>query len=345
MSRAVFLDRSAGEARGVVTLNGKPERLLIERDSDIACQRLSAVMTARVALIDKALATAFLQLPEGREAILPIDTKRLLVEGASLEIEITAEARRGKGAVARLIGPSSGPPRLIKPGLALEDRLALLVPSAAPIIGGDARQAADEAQDAAVATVHPLPGGGSIAIEATRALTAVDVDLGSRQGGDAPRAARQANLAAINEAARLLRLKGLSGLIVIDLAGKGHDGAAMSTEAKRAFAPDGAGVSIGPISRFGLFELAVPRTTTPIADRLLDETGALNSETVALDLLRALEREGRADPGARLVATAAPEVAAAARPHEAALTARLGPRFAIKADPALARPKYEILSR
>ena len=61
-------------------------------------------------------------------------------------------------------------------------------------------------------------GGGDIAIEPTRALTAIDVDLSDRKGGDAKRVTRQANLAALGMAARLLRLKGLGGIVVIDLA-------------------------------------------------------------------------------------------------------------------------------
>ena len=118
---------------------------------------------------------------------------------------------------------------------------------------------ADAAQDEALETIFPLPGGGSFAIEPTRALIAVDVDLGAAAGPAAKRAARAANLAALSEAARVLRLKGLGGLVVIDLAGRGHDGAALLTAAKTAFAPDNPGVAFGPISRFGTLELTVPR--------------------------------------------------------------------------------------
>jgi len=345
VSRQVFLDRSAGEARGVVTLKGKPERLLIERDGDLACQRLGAVMTARVSRIERDLSSAFLQLPEGRDAILPIKPDLGLAEGASIEIAIASEARTDKGAVARLIGPSSGPPRLIAAGPDIEARLSDLAPGLQIQTGERAREAADEAEDAAIALSHPLPGGGSVAIEPTRALVAIDVDLGARGGGDGPRALRQVNLAAIDTAARLLRLKGLGGLVVFDLAGKGHDGAALSAAARSAFAPDGTGVAIGPISRFGLFELAVPRTATPIAERLLDDSGQLSALTLALSLARAIEREGRANPGARLFARASPEVAAAAQTLQAALAERLGARFTIEPDADLVPVQYQVDAR
>lgn len=345
MSRQAFFDRSAGEVRGVVTLKGRPERLLIEREGDLACQGLGAVMTARVTRIDRGLSTAFLQLPEGRDAVLPVRPDLRLVEGAALEIVIASEARRDKGAVARLVGPSAGPPRLITPGQDLESRLANLAPGLEIQTGQRAREAADEAQDAAIAVSHPLPGGGSISIEPTRALVAIDVDLGARGGGDGPRAMRQANLAAIEAAARLIRLKGLGGLVVFDLAGKGHDGAALSATAKSAFAPDGSGVAIGPISRFGLFELALPRTATPIAERLLDESGQSSALTVALALARAIEREGRANPGAQLFAQAAPDVAVAAQSLHAALADRLGARFTIAPEADFSRLQYQVDAR
>ena len=56
---------------------------------------------------------------------------------------------------------------------------------------------AADAEAEALEIVHPLPGGGDIAIEPTRALTSIDVDLGERKGQDSKRAARHANLAAI----------------------------------------------------------------------------------------------------------------------------------------------------
>lgn len=324
--RRLYLDRSAGETRGVVTLDGLPERLLIERAAArAASERLGAASIARVARIERALGMAFLELSDGRSAMAPLGG---LVEGAFVEMEIAAEARAGKAAVAKVAGPAEGPARLVRTGPELADELVAFAPGARIEEGDAARRAADAAQEAALAVEHALPGGGSIAIESTRALTAVDVDLGARTGGDARRAARQANLAAIAAAARLLRLKGLGGLVVIDLAGKGHDGAAMSAAAKAAFAADGPEVSIGPISRFGLFELAVPRRRRPALEIL----EADRAETEALALLRALEREGRANPGARLRAAAGAAVIAAAERHAGTLTDRLGPRFTLAAE-------------
>lgn len=330
--RALFLDRSAGETRAVVTLNQLPERLLIERAGEPPAGRLGARSVARLARIERALGTAFFELTDAAAAASPIPAG--LAQGAFVEVEITAEAHGGKAATARVIGKGEGPCRLLEAGPTLEAQLSAFAPGAAVIEGAAAREAADEAQEAALAVEHALSGGGSIAIESTRALTAVDVDLGGRTGGDARRAAKQANLSAIGAAARLLRLKGIGGLVVIDLAGQGHDGAAMSAAAKAAFAPDGPQVSIGPISRFGLFELALPRHRRPALEILNGGGLSASVQTRALDLLRAIEREGRAHPGARLIASAGPSVIEAATPYLSGLTDRLGPRFSLCADAA-----------
>jgi hypothetical protein len=65
-------------------------------------------------------------------------------------------------------------------------------------------------------------------------------------------------------------------------------------------------------------------------------------ESLALRLLRAVEREALADPGARLTARCAPPVAAAATPAAGALEGLVGRRFEIVADPALARGTWDI---
>ena len=340
MSRELFLDAGIGETRGVVLLRGKPERLLIERPGQPAAQRLGARVLARVRRVDKALQMAFLDLGEGPDAV--VSGQRDLVEGAALEVEITAEARADKGPLARVLGPGEGGgPRLLQPGPTLEERLKSHARGSVTR-GPDAREAADAAEAEALAVEFALPEGGSLAIEPTRALVAVDVDLGARSGADAKRVSRAANLSAIVETARLLRLKGLGGLVVIDLAGRGHDGDALLRQAKEAFHSDQPGVNFGPISRFGTIEIARPWRDRPVAELLCDRGGAPSAETVALRLVRALEREGRVSPGARLAARAAPEVEAAFSAYGAALADRIGARFTVAAEPAFVRARFDV---
>jgi Ribonuclease G/E len=343
MTRTLFLDVSVGERRGVVRLRDRPERLLIERRGDPAVQRLGARVNARLRRVDRALGMAFLDLSEGPDAAAPAAALAAFSQGAAVEVEITAEPRGDKGAVVRVIGPGEGDaPRLLAPGPTLEERLKAFAPRAPITRGPDAREAAEEAQVDAMAVEHPLPDGGTLAIQRTRALTAIDVDLGARAGADAKRVARGANLVAIAEAARLLRLKGLGGLVVIDLAGRGHDGEALGRAAREAFAADQPDVSIGPISRFGTMELVKPWRERPVLERLCDASGRATAETAALGLARALEREGRLAGGARLTARAAPEVEAAFAAHRPELIERLGARFEVVAEPGRERLGYDI---
>lgn len=340
-AREFFLDRGIGESRAVVTLDGQPERLLIARDGADPTTQLGARLVARVSKVEPAFASAFLDLG-GAEALMSFKPDARPVQGQSLEVEIRSEPRAGKLATVRVVGAAQGDPRLLAPAPNLAEQLAGFARGAEVIEGQEARQAADEAETEASEIIHTLPGGGTIAIEPTRALVAIDVDLGERKGQDAKRVTRQANLAALSESARLLRLKGLGGLIVIDLVGRGHDANALMTAARAAFGPDNPGVSIGPVGRFGTMEIAIPRRTPPLQDLWSDDRGILSDRTLAIRLIRAVENEGRTQRGARLAARCAPAVAQAASDLAVALSDRIGARFVIEPDANLPRERFEV---
>ena len=338
--RQLLIDEAPGEARGVVLLDGRPERLFIERAGSPPVQQPGATAVARVRRIDRGLAMAFLDLGGGPDAVLALAGPAAgLSEGQALAVEILAPARGDKGAVARMTGKEAGGPRLLSAAPSLAERLQAFAPDQPITRGEDARDAADEAEDAALAVVHPLGGGASLSIEPTRALIAIDVDVGGAGAGDARRGAARVNRLALQEAARLLRLKGLGGLVVFDLAGGVQDGPAIAEAAKAAFAPDMPGVAYGPVTRFGTFQLVLPWRARPTAELLSDPDGRPSALTVALRLARAIEREARGCT--RVRATCAPEVAEAARTISPALVARLGHRFDIQADPARDRADFE----
>lgn len=342
--RRILLDEGVGETRGVVVLDGRPERLLIARETDVAVQALGAQVVARLRSFDRALGLVFLDLGEGADAVLTLrpDMSRLS-QGRAVAVEIRAEARGGKGASARLLDEAvEGPPRLLRPGPSLVEELERFAPGERLVAGAAARAAADEAESEALETVYALAGGGSLAIERTRALVAVDVDVGERAGGEAKRAARAANLAAMAVAARALRLKGEGGLVMVDLAGRGHDGPALLAAARAAFAADGPGVAFGPVSRFGTLEFTIPRRRRSIADRLLGADGQPTAQTLGLRLLRAMQQAAEADPGGRITARAAPDAVAAAAPYLKRLHDRFGARLALAPDPACAPERFEI---
>jgi hypothetical protein len=342
--RRIYIDVGPGETRGVITLDGRPERLLIER-AGLDWPRLGERHRARCVRIDKGLGLALLDLGQGAQAALRLKPDRSPpTEGQLLEVEISIEPQGAKAAVARVLEPASGAPGRMTGTVDVEARMRALAPEADVDRGADARAAADDAEDAALAIEHPLAGGGSVAIETTRALTAVDVDLGQGGNRDPKRAARQANLNAIGAVARLLRLKALGGLVVIDLVGRGHDGPALARAVQTAFTPDQPGVIVGPVTKFGTLELALPRRLRPLADILLGPDGRLSAQTLALRLLRDAENAARADPGARLTIRTAPEVFAAAMPVLPLLTGTVGGRLTLAPDPAMDRQTWDISS-
>ena len=343
--RRSYLDHGVGEDRGVVTLDGRPERLLIRRQGDDLRVQLGARLAARVTSVEAALGSAFLDLGGGLQAMLAFKPDARPVRGATVDVEIRSQPRTGKLATVRMIGPSDGAPRLLQAAPALDQVLQMLLRGVAPTGGAEARDQADAAEAEALEEIHPLPDGGSLAIEPTRALTAIDVDLGDRKGSDAKRNARQANLVALAEAARLLRLKALGGLIVIDLVGRGHDGAALLAAARTAFAPDNPGVAIGPVGRFGTMELSIPRRERPLGETLCDEGGEPSDLTLAHRLLRRLESEALAQPGARLCAAGAPQVATLARVLAPVLAERIGARFTIQDQPTWPRLRLDVAAQ
>jgi hypothetical protein len=335
--RRAYLDIGPGERRGVVTLDGRPERLLIEREGVDPGPRLGARYRAHLAELSGDRRLGFLDLGAGQAGVLPLGKGAPPPKGSVLEAEVAAEPRGDKAAVLRIMGPASGAPGLLEPGPDLEARLAAWSDEGRIESGAEARDLADEAEEAALAASHALGEGLTLWIQPTRAVVAVDVDWSGAGGLPGGRAVR-ANRRAVREAARLLRLKGLAGAVVIDLLGFPGGDEAIRSEAREAFAPDGPGVQVLPVSRLGLLQVAKPHRERPVIDVLCDAEGAPTARTIAQRLARALEREGRADPGGRLTAVCAPEVLAELRP----LLARLGPRFDAAAELGWPRSRTDI---
>ena len=321
----------------MVTLDGRPERLLIAREGDDT-PRLGVRYAARVEAVSARMGLARLDLGGVAGALRVRAGETAPDVGRLIHVEVLAEPVRGKPAALRRL---DDPPAGVRAGR-LSDPPDVAMQLAAlgavePETGDPARDAADEAQGEALATLHVLDGGVTLAIEPTRALTAIDVDLA--ETGAAVSVGR-ANLLAVHEAARLLRLKAIGGLVAIDLIGFPKDGRRLHAAALEAFAADGPEVAVAPLSRFGVLELAKPHAGQPLSERLLASDGRLGARTIAQRLVRDLERQGRFDPGARLAARCPPEVARLAAP----LVARLGPRFSVQEALGAAGASTDIVS-
>ncbi|MBE0598002.1 MAG: Rne/Rng family ribonuclease [Desulfuromonadales bacterium] len=115
----------------------------------------------------------------------------------------------------------------------------------------------------------PLPSGGSIVIDATEALVAVDVNSGKMAGEtNVESTAYKSNLEAAAETARQLRLRDLGGLIVIDFIDMRDRKHIREVEKclKDSLKYDKARVTVGRISQFGLLEMSRQRIKATLAE-------------------------------------------------------------------------------
>ncbi|MEA3545635.1 MAG: Rne/Rng family ribonuclease, partial [Thermodesulfobacteriota bacterium] len=120
----------------------------------------------------------------------------------------------------------------------------------------------EEQIDGLVKNQAPLPSGGSIVLDQTEALVAIDVNSGKMSGESGIEAtAFKTNLEAAVEIGRQLRLRDLGGLIVIDFIDMRDrkNIREIEQEVRKALKDDKAKVSVGRISQFGLLEMSRQR--------------------------------------------------------------------------------------
>ena len=107
-----------------------------------------------------------------------------------------------------------------------------------------------------------LNSGGSIVIDPTEAMTAIDVNSArSTKGKDIEETAFKTNIEAASEIARQLRLRDVGGLVVIDFIDmlKEENQNKVETAFRKAVYSDRARVQLSNISRFGLLEVSRQR--------------------------------------------------------------------------------------
>jgi ribonuclease E len=202
----------------------------------------------------------------------------------------------------------------------------------------------------------PLPSGGSIVIDRTEALIAIDVNSGrSLRGGSQEETAVHTNAEAAAEVARQLRLRDLGGLIVvdfIDMRSPKHR-TRIEKELQDALKNDKARTTVGRLSPNGLLEINRQRIRQALHLRThrhcptCEGTGRIASvEVVGLNLLRKIETravDGRLD---RVRIALHPELADAVqngrRRQIAGIEQEFGVSVEIIASNRLHRPEQEI---
>ncbi len=144
-----------------------------------------------------------------------------------------------------------------------------------------------------------LKSGGSIVIDPTEALVAIDVNSGrGAQSRSIEETAFYTNLEATQEIARQLRLRDLGGLIVIDFIDMRDRRHKLEVEKslRQALKSDKAHIEMGRISSFGLLELSRQRLRPAVSERIFipcrhcQGTGLEKStEAAALSALRKIQ--------------------------------------------------------
>jgi Ribonuclease G/E len=341
----ILVEASPGEVRTALLLDGVLTEAWVERPA--RPDGVGDLQRGRVLAISASMSGAFVALAGNETGFLPESAasaprqpiKQAVREGQILGLRVTRAAQAGKGPrlsallteaeAARIAAAPAGAPRLVARGPSAAERLAAQYPEAPLRVHGAAIAAKlrgalqdrvapshspvfDEVLEGEFAALSesaaPLPGGGVFHIQTTRALTALDVDSAGAGDGLA-----RFNEAALPEIARQIRLRNLSGAILLDVAGLSPKRRQALLEPLRAaLAPDRLARLVG-LTGLGLFEMVRDRIHPPLAE-------ALHSPLAeGLAALRQAARNAAARPAQRLMLEARPEVISALRDLPGAL--------------------------
>jgi Ribonuclease G/E len=318
-------------------------------------------VTARI----PAMAGAFVALA-GADGFLPDSAGATgLGVGDVVTVRVTRAAQAGKGPRLRLTEASAGEVGLLErgPGWLLElaagqPEAPLVVDDAAlaarlkPVLGERlslAQRAWDEAVEEQVAALMSpsveLASGARLHIEPTRALTAVDVDAGgivaSRQAKTA--AHLSANQAMVGPVARQIRLRNLSGAILVDFAGlQARRRATLGPALAAALAEDPLRPRLLGFTGLGLAEIVRPRVHPPLHEMLAGPHAA------GLAALRQAVAEVATTPHRAVALRATPNVVAALQRDGEALAdlaRRSGRPLMLRSDPGLRMDEWVIETR
>jgi ribonuclease E len=202
----------------------------------------------------------------------------------------------------------------------------------------------------------PLPGGGSIVIDRTEALIAIDVNSGRSKGGSSHEETVVAtNMEAAREVGRHLQLRDIGGLIVVDFIDMKNPRNRRKVEAamKEALKTDKARTSVGRLSSNGLLEINRQKIRQALHLRThracptCEGTGRIASpEMVSLNLLRRIEARATTSPVRGVRVELHPELADflqnSRRRELAALEEEFKLRIEIIAASHLHRPEQEV---
>ncbi|MFP4527363.1 MAG: Rne/Rng family ribonuclease [Candidatus Kapaibacterium sp.] len=140
-----------------------------------------------------------------------------------------------------------------------------------------------------------LPGGGSIVIEPTEAMTVIDVNSGRSAEKDQEKNAVKTNMEAAREISRQLRLRDIGGMIIVDYIDMQHESnkKKLFAEMKKAMSPDRAKYVLYPLSQLGLMQITRQRINQNIEEKLRENCPMCNGTGKVISkiyLLNVIER-------------------------------------------------------
>jgi len=164
----------------------------------------------------------------------------------------------------------------------------------------------------------PLPSGGSIVIDPTEALVAIDVNSGRyRKEADLEETAFRTNLDAIPEIVRQMRLRDLGGQVVLDFIDMTSSKHRREVERalREALKGDRARTKLGKIGLFGLLEMTRQRLGPGLKQALYapcagcEGTGFVRSvEATALNVVREIQAAAARRRGVTIEVSLHPDV-------------------------------------
>jgi len=333
----LLIDRGPGETRIAALSDGTVLEIYVHRDG---IPRVDAIYRGRVVKALSGSGSCFVDIGLDKPAIMTCRSK-MPGEGVPVDVRIVQAPRGGKGAKVAIAevaevsaalqsaGDDTSPPCLLRdadhPVATYTESYAATLKSviiAPSDFGGRLAALVKELSDVAVEVVPDdifsmygvdaefecalgrevtVPGGATVVIETTAALTTVDIDAG-------PMDAAAANLASIPIIARQLRLRSIGGPIIVDLIpAPGRD--ALVGAMREAVAEDPVRTHVSGLTPEGRLELNRRRIRPSLADLYLRAvTPAPSIESVAFDLLRRSVRQAMTAGSVRVSVRAHPRI-------------------------------------
>jgi ribonuclease E len=214
--------------------------------------------------------------------------------------------------------------------------------------------------EAQIESIHErkitLKSGGSIVIDPTEALVAIDVNSARfTQLKDPEETVLITNLEAAEEIGRQLRLRDLGGLIVIDFIDmkSQKNNQQVERHLRNAFKVDKANIELSKISKFGLLEMTREQIRSPLSAMGYSACSACggrgrikSTESLSLIILRKIHAQASAGTSSQVHATLYPPVAQyllnQKRAELCSIEKEFNMKIMITADPETPAEQYQL---